>query len=464
MSQDINLKFNQAIIPVILMAIIIPSSILILHISIHLALFFELTLTLILAFIWGYRWTQIEKMLFSSFKNIGSTITILILIGIIIGLWIANGTVQTMIYMGLKFINIKFYLVFCFIITSLVSMAIGTAFGTASTIGLALISIAEGIGFPLPLAAGAIISGSYVGDRMSPVSSIANITAHCAGININILSRHMLNTLLPPYLITLIIYFIIGLNNNFSMINSIKTGSLLRGLENNYMISNWLLILPLLIIILATLRTPTILNLLFNIYISILFGIIISNNSLTVILNSMYKGINSNTGINILDQLLSRGGIINMMDIIILLIFAVLLGGLFEKMGILHKILQPLMKLIRNKGQLVFVTIISSIITGILSCNQLLSVFLPGKMLADKYDQLNVKRKHLGRALGDGGIITSPLIPWNMNAIFMSGILGVSTFQYLPYSFLPLLLPVSGIIIGFIPEKGKTKPPSGQLF
>ncbi len=447
------LKLKQGIIPVIAMAFVIPITIIVLDLPIHLALFFELTITIVMAFIWGYKYKDIEKMMFSSFKDIGNTVTVLIFIGIIIGIWIANGTVPSMIYFGLKIIKPRYFLVLSFVITSLVSMAIGTAFGTASTIGLALISMARGLGIPLPMAAGAIISGSYVGDRMSPVSSIAIITAHSAGTDINEMSKHMLYTLIPPYIITLFIFFYIGINGSFTISENINIEIIIQGLENNFIISGWLMILPLLIIILAILRVPTVLNLLLNIYISIFLGMLISNNSWAEILPAMYRGINSNTGIKILDTLLSRGGIINMMDIIILLIFAVLLGGLFEKLGILNSILKPLLKLIHNKGQLICISVIASIITAILSCNQMLAVFLPGKMLAQKYDQLKVPRKDLGRALGDGGIITSPLIPWNLNALLMTGVLGVSTFKYLPYTFLPILLPLSGIIMGFITGK-----------
>ncbi|MFW6230146.1 MAG: Na+/H+ antiporter NhaC family protein, partial [Halanaerobium sp.] len=255
------LSFKQAIIPVITMALLIIMSVLVWNVPIQIALFFEIIIITCLAFYWGYGWNKIEKMMFSSFKNIGNVILILFLIGMMIGLWIAIGTVPTMISYGLKTINPEYFLVLSFISTSLVSMAIGTAVGTASTIGLALISIAETLGMSLPLAAGAIISGAYVGDRMSPVSSIANITAHSAEADILDMVKSMVKTTVLPYITAGIIYLIIGLN--LGEIGEAAGGfnELITALDSYFMISGWMLLPPILIITLAFLKTPTILNL-----------------------------------------------------------------------------------------------------------------------------------------------------------------------------------------------------------
>src|SRR6056297_4314624 len=207
------LSFKQAVIPVITMALLILLSVLFWDVPIQIALFFEIMIIISLALFWGYKWKDIEDMLFSSFRNIGNVILILFLLGMMIALWIAVGTVPTMIYYGLKIINPQYFFVLSFISTSLVSMAVGTAVGTASTIGLALISIAQTMGLNLPLAAGAVISGSYVGDRMSPVSSIAIITAHSSEANLMDMIYHMLKTAVIPYLITAVSFLFIGLSS-----------------------------------------------------------------------------------------------------------------------------------------------------------------------------------------------------------------------------------------------------------
>jgi len=449
------LSFKQGIIPVIIMAILIIMSVLVWKVPIHLALFLQLTVTILLALSWGFKWQEIETMLFSSFKNIGNVIIILLLIGMLIGVWIASGTVPSMIYYGLKVLNPRYFLVLSFVLTTFVSMAVGTAFGTASTIGLALISIAQGVGLPLNVVSGAIISGSYIGDRMSPVSSIAIITAHSADVKVIEMIKHMVYTTIPPFILSFIIYLIMGWKIMPIKIEAEQITLLMGGLSEYFLISYWLLLPPIAIILLAVLRIPTILNLIINIFISMAFSLFVSGKGWVELLNVMYTGMDMNTGIKVLDNILARGGLMSMMEIVALIIFAVTLGGLMEELGVLKSILGKMIKTIHNRGQLILITMISSIISAMLGCNQFMAVYLPGKMMGSKFDEMRVPRKDLARALGDSGLIISPLIPWNLNALLMTGILGVSTLSYLPYSFLPLLLPISGVVLGFISKSKK---------
>ena len=447
------LSFKQAIIPVITMAFLIIMSVLVWDVPIQIALFFEIIIIVCLSFIWGYRWKKIEKMMFSSFRSIGNVIIILFLIGMMIGLWIAIGTVPTMIYYGLETINPEYFLVLSFISTSLVSMAIGTAVGTASTIGLALISIAETLGMSLPLAAGAIISGAYVGDRMSPVSSIANITAHSAEADILEMVKSMMKTTILPYIIAAIVYLIIGLNLGGLGENAGGFLELTAALDSYFMISFWMLLPPILIISMAFLKVPTIINLAINIIFSLILGIAITDRSWSELLNIMFQGFDETSGITFIDNILARGGLTSMLELISLIIFAVILGGLLEQLGVLDSILKPIVHHITGKIKLAVVTVFSSILSAILGCNQFLAVFLPARMLIPHYDRIKVKRKELARALGDSGLVFSPLIPWNVNALMMTAVLGVDTFYYAPYAFFILLMPLSNILITVIKHK-----------
>ena len=209
--KKINLTFKQALLPVITMATFIFMAVLIWDVPIHLPIIFQLALTITLALYWGYEWDNIEEMLFSGFNKIAPVLLILLIIGMLIGLWISIGTVPSMIYYGLQVLEPSYFLLLAFIMCGGVSLAIGTAIGTVSTIGLALISIANGMGLPLPMVAGAIISGAYIGDRMSPVSSISILTAHSAGVDHLEMIKHMIYTVLPPIFITAIIYFTMGM-------------------------------------------------------------------------------------------------------------------------------------------------------------------------------------------------------------------------------------------------------------
>ena len=447
-----NLTFKQAIIPVITMAFFILMSVTFWEVPIQLALFFEISFTILLALIWGYRWKEIEAMLFSSFESIGNVILILFLIGMMIGVWIGIGTVPTMIYYGLKAINPRYFFVLSFIITSAVSMAVGTAIGTASTIGLALISIAESLGLNMSIAAGSIISGCYVGDRMSPVSSIANITANSAGAKLIGMIKKMIYTVIPPYIISLIIYFLIGYFGNYDnlAVDFTKMTSILQG---HFNISILMLLPPLLIIILAIMQLPTILNLIINIFASLILGIFFTGRTYTELLNIMFSGFSDMTGVEFIDNILSRGGLTSMLELVSLIIFAVILGGIFENLGILNSLLNKLIKNLNSKFHLIAVTMASSAISAVLGCNQFLAVFLPARMMITQYDKANISREILGRSLGDSGLILSPLIPWNVNALMMTAVLGVSTIKYFRFSFLPLLLPLSSLAFAFFTNK-----------
>ncbi|MGM0409847.1 MAG: Na+/H+ antiporter NhaC family protein [Bacillota bacterium] len=447
-----NLTFKQAIIPVITMAFFILMSVTFWEVPIQLALFFEISFTILLALIWGYRWKEIEAMLFSSFESIGNVILILFLIGMMIGVWIGIGTVPTMIYYGLKAINPRYFFVLSFIITSAVSMAVGTAIGTASTIGLALISIAESLGLNMSIAAGSIISGCYVGDRMSPVSSIANITANSAGAKLIGMIKKMIYTVIPPYIISLIIYFLIGYFGNYEnlAVDFTKMTSILQG---HFNISILMLLPPLLIIVLAIMQLPTILNLIINIFASLILGIFFTGRTYTELLNIMFSGFSDMTGVEFIDNILSRGGLTSMLELVSLIIFAVILGGIFENLGILNSLLNRLIKNLNSKFHLIAVTMASSAISAILGCNQFLAVFLPARMMIKKYDKANISREILGRTLGDSGLILSPLIPWNVNALMMTAVLGVNTIKYFRFSFLPLLLPLSSLAFAFFSNK-----------
>lgn len=448
------LTFKQAVIPVITMVLLILFSVLFWEAPIQIALFFEIMIIIALALTWGYKWQEIEEMLFSSFENIGNVILILFLLGMMIGLWIAVGTVPTMIYYGLQTISPRYFLILSFISTSLVSMAVGTAVGTASTIGLALISLAQTMGLNPALAAGAIISGSYVGDRMSPVSSIAIITAHSSEADLMDMIYLMFKTAILPYLLTAAAFLMIGLTKFSDTSTAVDLNSLISLLNNNFQISAWMLLPPVLIILLAVLKVPTIINIALNILFSLMLGIFFTERGWSELLNIMFQGVSKKTGTAFIDNILARGGLTSMLELISLIIFAVLLGGLLEKMGVLNSLLKPFLHLIKKKIHLIAVTLFAGITSAALGCNQFLGVFLPAKMLAKNYDQMGVKREEMARALGDSGLIFSPLIPWNVNALMMTAVLGVNTIEYFPYAFFPLLIPLSNLLVTYLAERG----------
>jgi len=261
---------------------------------------------------------------------------------------------------------------------------------------------------------------------------------------------HMLKTAVVPYLITAAAFLFIGLGNFSSLKAAADLDSLSQMLNGHFQISFWLLLPPILIILLAVLKVPTIINIALNILFSLLMGSYFAGRSWSELLNIMFRGFNERTGTVFIDNILARGGLTSMLELISLIIFAVLLGGLLEKMGVLNSLLKPFLHLIKEKIHLIAVTIFSGIVSATLGCNQFLAVFLPAKMLGENYDQMNLERKDLARAVGDSGLIFSPLIPWNVNALMMTAVLGVNTIEYLPFAFFPLLMPLSNLLVTYL--------------
>lgn len=444
-----DLRLWQVFLPIVTMSGFILLALLVWDVPIHLALLLEITTTVGLALLWKFSWTDVEKMMLDGFAGVGRVVIIMLLIGVLIGIWIGAGTVSSMIYYGLQIISPRYFVVTAFVLCSVVSMAIGTAIGTVSTIGLALVSIGLGLNMPLPLVAGAIISGSYFGDRMSPVSSITIMTAHSADAELYDVVKHMISTVIPPYLIAAGLYLALGWKYSPGIGTAEDVVALMTSFREHFVISPVLLVPPLLIIFLAYKRMPTIPNLMVSIFATLGLGMTVTGKGGTFLLQTMFYGYQSTTGNAVIDTLLSRGGMMGMMELVTLIILAALLGGLFEGTGMLRVLLEKLMGSVKTGGQLIFATMIASVVTAMLGCNQLFAVFLPGKMLKGKYDELGISRKDLARALGDSGLILSPMIPWNINGLMMTGILGVSTLNYIPYAFLPLLLPVVAGIYGF---------------
>ncbi len=450
MNQSQNeLKIWQVIIPIVTMTVLILLALLKWEVPIHLAVLFEIVITSVLALIWGFSWKEIEGKMIEGFGGVGRVIIILLLIGVLIGIWIGAGTVPSMIYYGLQIVSPKFFVLTTFLLCSFISLAIGTAIGTVSTIGLAMVSIGIGLKMPLPLIAGAVISGAYFGDRMSPVSSIAIMTAHSADVDLYDMVKHMIYTVIPPFIISGIVYTFLGFKYSQGIGSTGEINILLTNFAENFEISYLLLIPPLLIIVLAIKRLPTIPNLVVSIISTLILGMLFSGKGWTFLLNTMFYGFESQTGVKVIDQLLSRGGLVSMLELVALIIMTSMLGGLFEGLGILRVLLARLMSSVRTTGQLIFATMVSSVLTAMLGCNQLLAVYLPGKMMASKFDELGVSRKDLARALGDSGLILSPMIPWNINGLMMAGILGVSVLEFIPYAFLPMLLPIFSLLYGF---------------
>lgn len=376
-------------------------------------------------------------------------IIILMIIGVLIGAWILSGTVPTMIYYGLKILSPGIFLVATCIICAIVSLATGSSWTTAGTVGIALIGVGVGLGIPTPMIAGAIISGAYFGDKMSPLSDTTNLAPAMAGSTLFDHIKHMFYTTTPSLIISLILFAILGMKYAGQELDVSKLNIIFDGLKASGVINPILLLPPVIVIVLVVKKMPAIPGLIIGVASGVILAVLVQGANYGDIVNILNTGYVSETGVEIVDELLTRGGLQGMMYTVSLIVCAMTFGGIMEKAGFLNVLAEKLLKLAVNTGSLVLITIISCIVVNVLAGDQYLSIVIPGRMYKDEYAKRGLAPKNLSRALEDSGTLTSPFIPWNTCGAFMSTTLGVSCFLYAPFCFLNYINPIISIVYGY---------------
>jgi NhaC family Na+:H+ antiporter len=355
-------------------------------------------------------------------------------VGVLIGSWMASGTIPMVIYYGLKLISPKFFLVTACFVCSITALATGTSWGTIGTVGVAFIGIAMGLNMPLGMAAGAIVAGAYFGDKMSPFSDIPNLAAVTAGANLFDHIKHMMWSAVPGWLLSLIVYFFVGLRYQTGTVESEKMTLLLDTLKKNFRF-NVLLLLPMLIVFyLAFTKRPTIPGMLISSLVAAALAVIFQKESLVQIAQAVNTGYPAHTGVEAVDKLLTRGGLMSMMETQLVAFTAFSFGGIMQKTGLLSVILERVMKVARTVGSLVAVTIGSCVVTALVTGSSYLSVIIPGDLLSPVYKKKGLAAKNLSRIIDECGGIIVPLVPWSMAGVYITGALGVQVFSYLPWA------------------------------
>ena len=381
-------------------------------------------------------------------------ICILLLIGALIGVWIAAGVVPAMVYYGLQLISPRWFLSSAMLVCALISMVLGS-WGTAGTVGLAFMGMAHAMGIPLPLTAGAVISGSYVGDKLSPLADTTNLAAAVAEEDIFTCIRHIFKVSAPLFLLCLCVYGVLGLRyGGAADMNQISEIS--RALSGAFRLTP-LNLLPLLILLVCMLiRIPAIPSLVIGIATGAVYGAVAQNLPLTRLLRSLLTGYISSSGNSTVDQLLSAGGVTSMGYTVSIVLLAMSFGGIMEHTGQMEALVSPLLRRAQGFAPLMAVTVFTSICTNILLPDQYIAISLPGRMYANAFDTLGFQRKDLALAVGVGGALTSALVPWNTCGTFMAGILGVKTLTYFPFAFYNWAMPLAVVLYAVIRQRRKT--------
>ena len=373
-----------------------------------------------------------------------------------------------MIYYGLQILNPEYFLIASCFICAIVSLASGSSWSTIATVGIALIGIGQVLGISEGLVAGAIISGAYFGDKMSPLSDTTNLAAAMSSSNLFSHIKYMMYTTIPSFIISIIIFFFIGLSIETTTTQNIN--DLLIALENKFNINYWLFLVPLIVVFLIINKIPAIPSLMSGVILGGVFAIIFQPeiikeisqvNSLNfkeyymVVMNSIASEIQINTENDLMNNLLNSSGMKGMLSTIWLVICAMCFGGAMQETELLKRISDPIIKHAKSTGSLIATTSGTCIFFNLTTADQYLSIVVPGKMFENSFKNKGLAPENLSRTLEDSGTVTSVLIPWNTCGAAQSAVLGVATLTYLPFCFFNLISPIMTIVYGYFKIKIK---------
>mgnify|MGYP006284786319 CR=1 FL=1 len=459
----------QALIPVIFLTGLISINVTIfgddsLFGSNQIVLILSASVAAIVAMSLGHKWLDLRAGIVKSIGSAMTAILILLLIGSLAGTWLLGGIVPAMIYYGLQILNPTIFLVAACVVSAIVSLATGSSWSTVATLGVALLGIGRALGMPDGVIGGAIISGAYFGDKMSPLSDTTNLAPAMAGTDLFTHIRYMAWTTIPSISITLIIFLIIGLitysGSEYSDINPV-----LNAIDNTFYITPVLFLVPALVIFLIIRKVPALPALFIGTLAGAVCALIFQPQIIEqvsqiddrfhvaayiAIMKSMYTNITVVTENEMVNSLLSTGGMSGMLNTVWLIISAMIFGGIMESSGLLHRITEAVIKLAHNTGSLVASTAGTCIFFNITASDQYLSIVVPGRMFAETYRERGLKPQNLSRTLEDSGTVTSVLVPWNTCGATQATVLGVPTLTFLPYCFFNIISPFMTIIFAYL--------------
>ncbi|WP_163116776.1 malate-H+/Na+-lactate antiporter MleN [Bacillus subtilis] len=420
-----------------------------LDLPIQLALFVSWFIAMLLGIRLGYSYKDLQNAIVHGISNGLEAVLILVSVGALIGTWIAGGVVPTLIYYGLEFIHPSIFLLATLIICSIMSVATGTSWGTVGTAGIAMIAIGEGLGIPLPLVAGAILSGAYFGDKLSPLSDSTVLASSLSKVDVLAHVRAMLYLSIPAYVITAILFTVVGFMYGGKNIDLDKVEFLKSSLQNTFDIHIWMLIPAVVVIVLLAMKKPSMPVIVIGALLGAIWAAVFQGMNIADAIATAYNGFSIKTDVEFLNGLLNRGGIVGMLSSLVVIIFGLGFGGLLEKLGVLKVIVSMFEKKLTSAGNVTLSTLIVAFLANIFGCAMYVSLILTPKIMEDSYDRLHLDRRVLSRNSEVGGTLTSGMVPWSDNGIYMAGILGVSTFSYLPFMWLSFVAIGLAIIYGY---------------
>ncbi len=396
----------------------------------------------------GISFKDIKSMVFSGINECKSLYIVILLIGATVSVWLSSGVVPTMIYYGLEYMKGMNLLFASFILISISSVFMGTAVGTISTIGVAIIGIGKGFGIPTHILVGVIVSGAFLADKISPISGLLNLTLTTTEITYKEAIKSAIYTIVPTMIICVIIYYFIGVK--YQGIEGANTSiELTKAMSSEFFISPYLLLLPILMIVLSVVGVKSIYCMWAGIIGGGIVSIIYQRTSIFQLLNYIFFGFDLNTNSKALNETLVSGGVISMVSVVLIVIGAIALSSILQGTGIINYLTKEMIEKISNRKQLILKTgIISSTLTFI-TCDQTIGIVIPSRLLKSKYKEIGVDNNVLARTISDTGTIIAPLMPWNINSLIITLVTGVSCVEYAPFAILCFIAPIMTTLFAF---------------
>lgn len=426
----------------------------------------------------GYSWNDIEQAMVKGISLSLGALLILFSVGALIGTWLLAGTVPSLIYYGLQLLDPSWFYAASCLLCAVVALSIGSSWTTAATIGVALIGVAAGLGMSPAITAGAIVSGAYFGDKISPVSETTNLAPAVAGSNLFDHIRHMTWTTIPSLIMALIIFSVLGFNAN-AVADDSQIRAISEALQHHFMISPLMLVPLLVLMAMAVKKVPAFPTVFIGALLGGVWAVLFQPQliakmadpelngvlgTLKVVWTTLHGGFVIETQNTELDKLLNGGGMVKMLNTCWLIFSAMMFGAVLEHIGLLRKFVEAILHKAHSTGSLITSTIATCIATNILTADQYMSIVMPGRMFKEEYERRGLAPVNLSRTLEDGGTITSPLIPWNTCGAYMHGVLNVNPLDYAMYAFFNLINPVLAVIYAYMGIKVlKLTPPDTPI-
>ncbi len=421
----------------------------------HVPLLIAAVLAALIGALHRFSWKEMLEGVTGAVSAAIPALLIIMSIGLLIAAWMAGGIIPTMVYYGLQIISPRFFLVTALLLCSIVSLAIGSSLSTIGTVGVALFGIGSALGIPPAITVGAVVSGAYFGDKMSPLSDTTNLAPSVSDANLFDHIRHMTVTTTPTYLICILLYGAIGFWFGGGRADTAQIETTLRALEGNFFIHPLLLIPPALVLAMVIFRIPALPGLIGAAFLGVLSAVFLQGVPLETMLQAVMDGFSASTGVEAVDTLLNRGGIMSMMKTVALMVTALSFAGIFERTGMASSILRKIVAHVKSDKGLVIATVLTA--WGILlgTGQQYVAIIMAGRLFRPLYKEHALKPQNLSRALEDAGTVFGGIVPYSTGAGFTESTLGVSAWQYGPFTFFGWINPLISILIAAM---GKSMP------